>query len=154
MKSAVYKYAVWLLEKRDFSENELFKKLIKKYEEEESKAAVEKCVEAGYIDDERYAFRIIEKYQKRYGQRRLSDELFKRGIDRELCEQLLEDSYEAEHEHEKIKHAINQKLKGLLPSDRKEYEKTYAFLMRKGYGSDEINRAMREYKQEAEENED
>lgn len=141
------KYAIYLLEKRDYSEKELFDKITTKYTENEAAEAVANCVEKGYVNDRKYSERIIEKYFARYGKRRVSEELYKRGIDRELSQELIENAYSIEDESEKIENLIFQKLKGTLPSDKKEYDKVFAFLARKGYSSDEINHAYSEYKE-------
>ena len=141
------KYAIYLLEKRDYSEKELYKKISEKYSEQKAAEAVAYSVKCGYVDDERYARRLIEKYLARYGKKRVSAELFQKGIDKELSEQLLEEQYDLEQESEKIVALLRSKLKGAMPADRKESEKVFAFLCRKGYSSDEINHAFAEYKE-------
>lgn len=139
-------YAIYLLEKRDYSENELYKKICTKYEEKESAEAVAKVSELGYVNDEKYAFRLAEKYLSAYGKKRVSDEMYKRGLDRDLIKMTLEETSDPEKETEKIIKAINAKTKGHFPCDRKERDKLFAFLCRKGFSPDEIGRALRQMK--------
>ena len=95
-------YAVWLLEKRDYSEKELFKKISGKYSEREAAEAVAKMIDFGYVDDRKYARHLAEKYFSSYGKKRVSEELYKRGIDRETAAEAIEETYNREKTAEKI----------------------------------------------------
>ena len=55
-------YAVWLLEKRDYSEKELFKKISEKYSEREAAEAVAKMYEGDAI--ERFRLNCIEERKR------------------------------------------------------------------------------------------
>lgn len=141
-------YAVWLLEKRDYSEKELFKKISGKYSEKEAAEAVAKMIDFGYVDDRKYARRLAEKYFASYGKKRVSEELYKRGIDREIAAVAIEETYNRETTAEKISALIKIKTKGNFPEDRKERDKLFAFLCRKGFSSGEIADALRRLKEE------
>ena len=141
-------YAVWLLEKRDYSEKELFKKISGKYSEREAAEAVAKMIDFGYVDDRKYARHLAEKYFASYGKKRVSEELYKRGIDRETAAVAIEETYNRETTAEKISALIKIKTKGNFPEDRKERDKLFAFLCRKGFSSGEIADALRRLKEE------
>ena len=140
-------YAIYLLEKRDYSQKELLKKICEKYSETEAAEAVLLAVEYGYVNDRKYARYLAEKYFSAYGKKRVSEELFKRGIDREIISQTLEDTYNSENETNKIVKLINQKTKGIFPQEKKERDKLFAFLFRKGFSSAEIGNALRYMKE-------
>ena len=141
-------YAVWLLEKRDYSEKELFKKILGKYSEREAAEAVAKMIDFGYVDDRKYARHLAEKYFASYGKKRVSEELYKRGIDRETAAEAIEETYNRETTAEKISALIKIKTQGNFPKDRKERDKLFAFLCRKGFSSGEIADALRRLKEE------
>ena len=140
-------YAVYLLEKRDYGETELFRKISEKYPEEVAAKAVAYAVSAGYVNDTKYARRVAEKYFLSYGKKRVSEELFRKGLDRETAAEAIESLYDKEREAEKIIGLINQKTKGVFPEDRKGRDKIFAFLFRKGFSSSEISEALRIMKQ-------
>ena len=106
-----------------------------------------KLLELGYLDDDAYADMIIEKYAARYGSGRVAEELKKRFLPKEIWEDklasldLTEDAYAA----------LCAKARGKDLSDRKEKEKAYGFLVRHGYGPEDIRSAFRRYGQEIEE---
>lgn len=139
----VFSAAVRLLGYRDYSEKELISRLAQKGMD--GTEAVSKLVEMGYINDEKYAESIIGKYLSSYGKRRIEEELKKRKIDRQVWEPLLSetccDLSSAAYE------VLCKKQKMNPFADRKEKEKVYAFLVRKGYSHDEIKSALYQYEQ-------
>ena len=73
-------YAVYLLEKRDYGETELFKKISEKYTEEDAAEAVAYVVERGYVNDEKYARRLAEKYFISYGKKEYRKNFFEKVL--------------------------------------------------------------------------
>ena len=69
-------------------------------------------------------------------------DLLSRGIDASLIEQALEEAYEGE-ETQLIHQLLQKRGYDGTTADRKEQQRTYAFLMRKGFRSEDILRAMK-----------
>ena len=135
--------ALAMLDRRDYSRAELLKKLIEKGEEEsDATAAVERLAELGFVDDARYAPIIVRHYAaKGYGPRRVQQELQRRGIPKELWDEALTQMPEQD---DTIDRLLRSKLKSAAP-DRAELKKAQDFLLRKGYGWEEIKAAINHY---------
>lgn len=149
-----YQYALYRLDIRDYSAAEMTQKLIGTYKNETlCNAVVERLKEHGFIDDERLAERLAEKYinTKKFGCRRARREMQLKGIPPFITEDALA-HYGAASE-ENLSSLLNTKYSGLLSdsSDRKAIEKAKSSLVRLGYGFDEINRAVKEYFENKEE---
>ncbi len=106
--------------------------------------------EYGYIDDEAFAKAYIEekKRLKGYGGIRLKQELIMKGISREIIDGLSEEL--ESDDIDIIKKAIEKKLKGGSVSDRKELQRLYGYLMRKGFPYEKCKEALTEYNEETE----
>lgn len=134
--------ALYILEHRDNSKKELIKKLERDYSKEASLAAANCMEDLGLINDEafakRYANELIKtKLLSKFGARA---ELLKKGIDKEMIENLLED-IEVDAT-EQIKLLIEKKYKAAF-TDEKIKRRCIAFLQRKGYRFDDIYRALK-----------
>lgn len=134
-----------LLEKRDYTEKELRDKLKNgstAYSEEEIDGAIEYVKSFRYVDDERYAEKYIACMSERKSRKQIEMELYRKGVDRELVQIAFEESDEVSEE-EQIAKWMRKKNFDPEAADPKDKQKMYAFLMRKGFRSDHINRAMR-----------
>ena len=139
-----------MLDRRDYSRAELLKKLVEKGEDEtEAAEAVERLAELGFVDDVRYAPIIVRHYAaKGYGPQRVRQELQRRGIPKDLWDGAME---QMPQQDDTIDRLLRSKLKSDAP-DRAELKKATDFLLRKGYGWDEIRSAVARYTSEIEEN--
>jgi regulatory protein len=98
--------------------------------------------ELGYLDDAAYAQRVVRHYAaKGYGERKLRDELYRRGVPRDLWEAALAD---LDDPAETIDAFVAKKLAGREP-DRKELKKVSDALARRGYSWSDISAALRRY---------
>ncbi|MCD8158882.1 MAG: RecX family transcriptional regulator [Clostridiales bacterium] len=106
--------------------------------------------EYGYIDDRAFAKAYIDEKRrlKGYGGIRLKQELYQKGISREIIDELSDEL--SEDNIETIKKAIDKKLKGNTVSDRKELQRLYGYLMRKGFSYEQSKEALEEYTKETE----
>ncbi|MCI9156673.1 MAG: regulatory protein RecX [Lawsonibacter sp.] len=99
--------------------------------------------EMGLLNDRQYAADVVELYvRKGYGARKIRDELYRRGVPRELWDEALgqigeEDSAGA------IDAFLEKKLKG--SRDPKDVKRASDALARRGYRWPEINDALRRY---------
>ena len=91
-KKALNKCADYL-SRRDYSVKELKTKLLKSVDEVSAQKAVDRYIEAGYLNDEKYCQMLIEYLLrvKRFSLSNIKQECFKRGIDREIVEDKLSD---------------------------------------------------------------
>jgi len=82
-----FKYALWLLERRDYGIREIETKLSRKdFPESEINETIIKLTNLKFLDDERFTKRFVESQQARgnVGNRMIYLKLLKKGIDKEL----------------------------------------------------------------------
>lgn len=138
-----------LLSRKPLSRWELEKKL-EQWDagEEERQAICQRMEELGFLNDRVYAQRVVSHFSARgFGVKKLRDELYRRGVPRELWEEALEG---AEDPAEAIDAFLAKKLAG-REGDRKELQKVSAALARRGYQWSDISAALRRYGAQVEE---
>ena len=143
-----YQYALYCLDYRDYSAEDIYQKLVKTYKNESLCVEVVKKLEReGIIDDSRYAEKLARKLveTRKYGFRRAKRELLMKGLSDNVAEEALEQYRSAFGEN--LAELLRTKHYRLLSdsSDRKSIEKVKSALVRYGYGFDEINQAVKEY---------
>ncbi len=139
--------ALYLLDYRDYSYIELFKKLRENYEEDICYDVMDNLAELGIINDRRYARNLAEKLVdiKKFGYYRAVREMRQKGISKELADEALakyEDSYS-----NRIIELLETKYFRKLESDN-GIEKVKNALVRQGYSYSEINEAMEQFFEE------
>lgn len=140
------KRAMHLLERMDRTEYQLREKLVMGgYPDECIEAAMEYVKRYHYIDDLRYACTYIRLYQERFSRLQIKRKLSQKGIAREVIDRALEEEYEAE-EMNQIYRLLEKRHYVAENADEKEFRRTYQFLLRRGFGSNDIMKAMREAK--------
>lgn len=137
------KRAMHLLEKMDRTEYKLREKLSEGgYPDEAIEDAIGYVKRYHYLDDERYARNYVFLAQDRKSRKKLSIELYQRGIKKELIDRILEEEYDADEEKQ-----ICQLLekRGFDPKtcSEKERQRLYQFLLRRGFQSSDICKVMR-----------
>ena len=135
-----YNCAVSYLSRRDHSAKELIMKLRRKGYEESAALAVEKLCNEGYVDDERFARMYVRELIniKKYGRRRIEQELYRKGVDREIISLVLD---EVDFGEDELCALIRRKYYRYL-DDEKGVKKTVASLLRMGYSFSEIKSAL------------
>ena len=112
-------------------------------DEAEQQAVCDRLEELGVLDDRRYGEQVVRHYSaKGYGPARLRDELYRRGVPRELWEEALAQAGDGA---QAIRDFLDKKLKGRLPDDSKERRRISDALARRGFGWEEISDALRSY---------
>ena len=136
-----YNYAVSLLARRDHSEKELMEKLSRKGYTDGAEAAIEKLRNSGYVSDERFAKLYVRELRslKKYGKRRIEQELYRKGIDRDIISEVLD---ETDFDENELVALIERKYSRYL-GDEKGIQKTINSLVRMGYGYGEIRDALK-----------
>ena len=148
-KSERRAYAARLTSGRMLSKKEVQDKLRKRSaDEEEARETAEWLADLGAVDDAAYAGVIARHYAAMgYGKGRVEQELYRRGIPKELWDDalaLLPDPAEA------IERFLRSKLKD-KPLDRDTSRKLSAALQRRGFSWQEIRPALNKFGQEIEE---
>lgn len=142
-RSGLKEKALDLLTRKPQSRKELERKL-KEWGagEAESAALCDRMEELGYLNDASYAAQVVRYYSaKGFGEKKLRDELYRRGIPREMWDDALE---QAQDPAEAIDAFVAKKLAG-KDLDRKQLQKVSAALARRGYSWSDINDALRRY---------
>ncbi len=137
-----------LLSRKPMSRKELERKLTQwEAGEEESAAICDRMEELGFLNDASYAAQVVRHYsQKGCGEHKLRDELYRRGVPRDLWEDALAQA--ADHA-DAIDAFVRKRLTGKT-SDRKELKKVSDALARRGYGWEDISAALRRFGADAE----
>lgn len=124
----------FLLSKRDYSERELYQKLLSKYREKDiMKSVVEKFLQLGYLNDYDYAQSYINSHN--YSKKKMEFMLLQKGIALNVIKELLEKN--SFQEIEEIK-------KQWIKLGNKDRDKKIISLMRKGFGYRDIQKAVEE----------
>lgn len=139
-KKALNKCADFL-SRRDHSVKELKTKLLRTVDEVSAQKAIERYIEAGYLDDEKYCKRLIEYLfeVKKFSVSNVKQECFKRGIDREIVDEKLNE-YDIDSVST-IVELINGKYSTKLEKENGK-EKVIAALQRKGFYYSDIKSAF------------
>ena len=150
MNEDVKNRALKILEKRDVSRKMLLDKLTEKGASETDAAEVADWLcDIGAVDDERFADLVVRHYaRKGYGERRIREELYRRGIDRALWEEALEQLSESGGEIDRL---LSGRLRGSLESA--DLQRAQSYLLRRGYSWEEIRAAVERYQRENEDKE-
>ena len=96
----------------------------------------------GYLNDGEYAKTVARHYSaKGYGERKVRDELFRRGVPRQYWEEALRESQSPETGVDEF---LRKRFKGQTP-DQKELKRASDALARRGYRWNEIREGLNRY---------
>ncbi len=145
---ATYDRALNMLAAQARSARDLRRRLLAKKEPEARvDAAIERLRAAGLLDDASFARQFARSRVLGAGQsrRRVQQELYKRGVDREAIDGAVEEVFvdEAVDETELVEQAARKKLRTLERLDPVvRRRRLYGFLARRGYDGDAIRGVM------------
>lgn len=148
-KLHTYDRALNLLAASPRSARELRRRLVLKGEPPElADLAIQRLLDLGLLNDAEYARQVAHNKASSQGhsRRRLQQELFRRGVSREVADEaiseVMEDqSIDSEAIIEKIARRKARSLAKLEPAARRR--RLYDFLARRGYDHDDIQRAIK-----------
>ena len=142
-RSAVRAAAASMIGSRPLSKKELTRRLVRKgADEEDAGEAADWLEDIGAVNDREYAAMLVRHYAgKGYGRARIREEMYRRGVDRELWDQALE---ELPDQSETLDRLIQKKCRGDL-SDRREVRRVSDSLLRRGFSWSEVKDALRRY---------
>ena len=135
-----------LLALRDHSEKELLQKLRQKGFADGAEEAMEKLKSYGYLDDSRFALRFAQELQrvKHYGKKRSEQELYRKGVSREVVSDTLE---QLDFDEDALPALIERRYLRQLDTE-KGVQKTVAALQRMGYSFGEIRDALQKVQED------
>ena len=136
-----------LLSRRDHSVKELRTKLLRTVDESNAQRAIDRMLELGYLDDEKYAKALLNHLinNKHMSYAFIKQEMFKKGLSSEIISNALED-VEIDNV-ESIVELINRKYLTKLNAENGR-EKVIQSLMRKGFSYSDIKSALGEFENE------
>lgn len=139
--------ALFLLESREHSYKELYDKLCKSYKEETAASVCDELLDRGLVDDMRFAESLTRSLTNRkYGMMRIRQELFRRGIDRDIIGIVTAEA-DASAADDALMTLIRQKYASKLASG--ETDKVRNALARRGYTYSQIKEAIDSFAEEA-----
>lgn len=136
------KRALYLLGERAFCRAELLSKLSKTYGDEIAEEVMEYVDELGYINDGEYAVKLAEYliHRKKLGLFRAKREMLMKGLDRELCDNVLSEISTDEVDEELVE--LIEKRYSTKISDFDDRRRTIAALVRRGYDFGSVRRCI------------
>ncbi len=146
MNEEAKKRALAILEKRDVSRKMLLDKLTEKGVSPADAAEVADWLcDLGVVDDQRFAALVVRHYAaKGYGRRRVCDELYRRGISRELWDEALSELPASDAALDRL---LRSRLRGGA-AEGEELRRASAALLRRGYSWEEVRAAVERYRAE------
>lgn len=142
--SGLKEKALSLLSHKPMSRREMERKLADwEAAEQETADICDRLEELGLLNDREYAGRVAAHYgAKGYGSGKIRDELYRRGVPRELWDEALAGVAQST---DAIDEFIRRKLKGERDPDRKQLQQVSGALARRGFRWDEIKEALARY---------
>lgn len=130
-----------LLSRRDHSVKELKTKLIRTVDENSADAAIEKMLDLGYLDDEKYAQTLVRYLidNKNMSKNFVKQEMYKRGLSADIINNILENT-EFDNSANCVE-LITTKYRNKLRAEGGKGKVTAA-LMRKGFSYYDIKHAF------------
>ncbi len=150
MEGVLYKRcklrAMNLLQKKDYTENQLRNKLAEGlYPCELIDDSISYVKMYKYLDDERYARDYITYHMTTRSKNRIMQDLIKKGISKEKILPILDEIYSEDFgdvELEQVRALLEKKHYDPDIADFKEKQKIMAFLLRRGFQMSTIKKAM------------
>lgn len=132
--------ALGYLTRREYSRQELHRKLLPYAGEEDLDGLLDEFSKRGWISDARYVDQMVHARKGKYGSLKVAHELRAQGVAEELVDKAV-----AEVRKEELETARNlwRKKFGAQPDSREEWAKQARFLQSRGFGMDTIKSVLR-----------
>ena len=137
-------YVLRLVAFRDRTEKEIIEKLREKnYGENEIEDEINFLKNYGYINDLRFAEHFTHDAinLKKWGKIRIRMELVKKGIDRDVADNVIENAF-SEIDEDRVLLQMQSRFKNSDFSNMKERTRIFNFFIRRGFSAEEIKGAM------------
>lgn len=142
-----YVYALTALGRRELTSAQLSDRLARRgYDPSTIEQVLVRLRSEGALDDRRAATAVARTAVevKRHGRWRVQRELDRLGVDREIAAEVVEDILGTINETELIERALTARLRGPI-ADRKQFDRLYRYLIRRGFASDQALLALRRH---------
>lgn len=137
------KRALHLLEQMDRTERQLRDKLLaNEYPQSCIDGAIEYVKRFHYLDDARYASNYVRFSQEKMSRVCLKQKLMQKGIAASVVEDAIEEAYVA-NETDQIMALLRKRRFDPEEADEREFQRTYQYVMRRGFKSADILKAMK-----------
>ncbi|MBO7611255.1 MAG: regulatory protein RecX [Elusimicrobia bacterium] len=145
-------YAFYLISNKMYSKKSLYDKLLSRgFEKADIEKVITRFIELNYINDEIFAKTLVEYLQSRgKGPFYIKNELKQHDIDSEIISKVME-SDEDNEPYVQIINIMKKKFAKFDGKDKNEVRKTAMFFQRRGFSSQDIAKAFREFDAEIEE---
>jgi len=139
-------YALRLLEYRERSEQEIKERMARKnYNERLIKSTIESLKNHNLVNDRRFARMWAESCLRRsYGRWKVQTDLNKKGIDKEIVEEVLRESYSKVDEVQIALALIQKKWPSLKKEENALLRRVSEFLKRRGFPFEVIAEVIRQ----------
>jgi regulatory protein len=140
-----YQYALTALSRRELTAAQLRRRLAQRDVPHEAiDAVIERLRTAGHLDDRRAGLLLARTavHVKRRGRARVLREVEAFGLDRDTARDVADEVFRDVDEQELVERALASRLRGPI-ADRRDFERLYRYLVRQGFSSDQILRALR-----------
>ena len=134
--------ALSLLADMDRTEEQLRKKLGQKFENEAVEQAIEYVKSFGYVNDLNYAKRYVENRKNTKSRKEIFAALSQKGLQDDLIKQAIELCYTQDDEEQAIRHLVEKKRFVAEESTEYDKKKLYAYLLRKGFRYEEVQKVI------------
>ena len=137
------KRAMFLLEKMDRTEKQLREKLQKnEYPLVCIDDAIDYVKKFHYLDDYRYAQNYIRYSQEKMSRGQITIKLIQKGVSKDVIQAALDQEYISD-ELTQIYKLLEKKQFESCDSSSREFQRMYQFLLRRGFKSSDIMKAMK-----------
>ena len=137
------KRALHLLEQMDRTEKQLRDKLLaNEYPQSCIDGAIAYVKGFHYLDDSRYASNYVRFSQEKMSRVQMKQKLMQKGIASSVIADAIEEAYVAD-EMEQIMALLRKRKFVPEKADEKEFQRTYQYVMRRGFKSSDILKAMK-----------
>ena len=135
--------ALYLLQSQGRTKAEMIQKLQKDgYPDDVIREVMSFLEEYHFVDDSSYTENYIHVNKSRKSPCQIVFELQQKGVDKDTISRMLEEA--PINEDDTVRVLVKKKTGGQIPADWKERQKLAAFLGRKGFSFDVIQRVLRE----------
>ena len=142
-------YAFYLISNKMYSKKSLSDKLLSRgFDKTDIEKVITRFVELNYINDEVFAQNLVEYLQsKGKGPFYIKNELKQHDIDNETISKVMESDEENEP-YMQIINIMKKKFSKFDGKDKNEVRKTAMFFQRRGFASEDIAKAFRNFEEE------
>lgn len=144
----IMSYALYLISQKMYSQKSLNDKLSSRgFKREDIDKVINRFIELNYINDENFAKNLVEYLQnKGKGPFYIKNELKQHNISSEIISNIFDNVTEDNEPYLQILNIMKKKYSKFDGKDKNEVRKVAMFFQRRGFSSQDIAKAFREYK--------